>query len=86
MESAADADLLAALVGDVATDNRAVQAMLDQLLVEHAPLAADPTAAPGDAIVPTLFQVVVQCQDEHEQRGIFERLRAEGFQCRVMVL
>ncbi len=82
----ADAELLQSLVADVATDNQAVQAMLDNLLTEHLSLDVDDESAPSDVIVPTLFQVVVECQDEHEQRGLFERLSADGFKCRVTTL
>jgi hypothetical protein len=33
-----------------------------------------------------LWQVVVECRDEAEQREVFERLRGEGRKVRVMVL
>jgi hypothetical protein len=82
----ADAELLQSLVSDVATDNQAVQAMLDNMLTEHLSLDVDDESASSDVIVPTLFQVVVECEDEHEQRGLFERLSAEGFKCRVTAL
>ncbi len=82
----ADAELLGALLEDVATDNRDVQAMLDQLLAEHPPPDATDDEATDSVIVPTLFQVVVECSDEDEQRGVFERLSTEGFKCRAMVL
>jgi hypothetical protein len=82
----ADVELLETLVADVATDSEAVRALLNGLLEENAPLAVDDTTAPQDVIVPTLFRVLVECQDEHEQRGIFERLSADGFKCRVVTL
>jgi hypothetical protein len=36
--------------------------------------------------VPELWQVVVECRDEAEQREVFERLKAEGRKVRVHVL
>ena len=32
------------------------------------------------------YQVVVDCDDEDEQREVYERLKAEGYTCRLMVL
>jgi hypothetical protein len=82
----ADAELLRGLLESVETENRDVRAMLDQLLAEHVSWDAREVEESSEVIVPTLFQVVVECSDEHEQRGVFERLSAEGFKCRVMVL
>lgn len=36
--------------------------------------------------LPELYQVVVECADEAEQREVYERLRDEGRTCRAMVL
>jgi hypothetical protein len=82
----ADAELLRGLLENVETENRDVRAMLDQLLAEHVSWDAREVEESSEVIVPTLFQVVVECSDEHEQRGVFERLTAEGFKCRAMVL
>jgi hypothetical protein len=82
----ADAELLRGLLESVETENRDVRAMLDQLLAEHVSWDAREVEESSEVIVPTLFQVVVECSDEHEQRGVFERLTAEGFKCRAMVL
>jgi hypothetical protein len=35
---------------------------------------------------PELFQVVIECRNEAEQREVFERMRGEGRKVRVMVL
>lgn len=32
------------------------------------------------------YQVVVECATENDQRGLFERMREEGFLCRVLTL
>jgi hypothetical protein len=39
-----------------------------------------------DRTIPEIYQVVIECRHEREQRAVFERMRAEGFQCRVLTL
>jgi SNF2 family DNA or RNA helicase len=39
-----------------------------------------------DNELPALFQIIVECHDEDEQRALYERLAAEGFECRVVSL
>ena len=36
--------------------------------------------------IPSLLQIVVECQSEQEQQVLFEHLRKEGFPCRVLTL
>jgi hypothetical protein len=36
--------------------------------------------------VPEIYQVVVECRHEREQQAVFERMRGEGFRCRVLTL
>ena len=36
--------------------------------------------------VPESYQVVVECRDEADQENVFERMRAEGYRCRVLTL
>ncbi len=81
-----DAEMLAALLAEVETDNAAVRAMLDQLAEENG-AGGEPAGEPlGDVLVPEAFQVVVECRDETQQRDVFERLVGEGFKCRVLSL
>ncbi len=35
---------------------------------------------------PELYQIVVECQDEAQQRDLFERLLREGLKLRLLVL
>jgi len=35
---------------------------------------------------PELFQVVIECEGEDQQRELFERLRREGMKVRLLVL
>ncbi len=39
-----------------------------------------------DLDVPELYQVVVECRDEADQEGVYERMRQEGRKCRVLTL
>ena len=39
-----------------------------------------------EGTVPEIYQVVIECRHEREQRAVFERMRAEGFRCRVLTL
>jgi hypothetical protein len=36
--------------------------------------------------IPAILQIVVQCKTEEEQRDLYERLKKEGFPCRVLTL
>lgn len=36
--------------------------------------------------IPELYQVVVQCKDETDQRKLYERLTAENRTCRLIIL
>jgi hypothetical protein len=36
--------------------------------------------------IPESYQVVVECRDENDQQAVFERMRAEGYRCRVLTL
>lgn len=81
-----DAELLDKIVREVETSSAAVRSMLDELAAEHALSLADESSTPADLIVPSSFQVIVECGDEASQRALFERLCGEGFDCRVMSL
>lgn len=35
---------------------------------------------------PELYQVVIECQDEAEQRELFERMQVEGRRIKLLVL
>jgi hypothetical protein len=41
---------------------------------------------PRKQTVPRIYEVVVACRDEDDQRTVFERMRAEGYCCRVLTL
>jgi ParB-like chromosome segregation protein Spo0J len=80
-------EMLAELVGDVETENKAVQTLLDQLLHTSEQLPEEtPDASSQEVNVPEAFQVVVECRDEAEQQTVYERLNREGFKCKLLTL
>jgi hypothetical protein len=40
----------------------------------------------GEVPIPESFQVVIECKSETEQEQLFERMRFEGYKCRVLTL
>jgi ParB-like chromosome segregation protein Spo0J len=82
----ANEEVLAGLLSQVETENDAVQALLDQMLGDSdAAEEAEPEAEKAVAI-PETFQVVVECRDESEQQAVYERLSAEGYTCKLLML
>lgn len=86
---------LAELLADVETQSAALQAVLDDLLARHETEPPDENlaapsdekgAAPPGGLGTELFQVVVECRDEADQRAVFERLTAEGRKCKLLTL
>lgn len=81
-------DALAELVSRVETQSDAVRQLLDEMTHgrQVAELPKPPEAMPPEVDVPEAFQVVVECDDEDQQRSLVERLEAEGYKCRLLVL
>jgi len=48
--------------------------------------AADGSDERPEPDIPESWQVVVECTSEEDQQSVFERLRAEGYKCRVLTL
>jgi len=82
-----DEQTMANLLSTVNTENKAVQAMLDAMLrpQDPSPPATEPHPLPALSLHET-WQVVIECESEHQQRQVFERMAAEGFQCRLLSL
>jgi ParB-like chromosome segregation protein Spo0J len=74
------------LLAEVETESAAVQAMLDTLLPTAPGSAGGSMTAAPELTVPESYQVVVECRDEADQESIYERMRAEGYRCRVLTL
>jgi hypothetical protein len=86
-----DHGALQATLADVTTENAAVAELWRNLLATPEPASL---AAPDDSAEPDragrdlveLYQLLVECSDEQSQQDLFERLRSEGYQCRVLNL
>jgi hypothetical protein len=82
-----DHDVLTDLLAEVETESEALQAMLDRMLAEPEPPAEEDEPAAAAAVeVPELYQVVIECSDEAQQRELYERMTAEGLKCRLLTL
>ena len=79
-----DDDRLAELAANVSFESPAIRAMLDDLQRKAESAASE--SVPPEVDVPETFHVIVACRDEREQREVFDRLRAEGYACRVSTL
>ncbi|MDO4582946.1 MAG: ParB N-terminal domain-containing protein [Planctomycetia bacterium] len=75
--------LLTELIQGIETQSQAVQAMLEKSLTSQE--ATEPVFR-EEIVVPEVFQVVVECESETQQGEVYERLRSEGFQCRLLNL
>jgi hypothetical protein len=85
-QAESDAQMLAGLLAEVHTDSPGLASLLESLTASN-PLTAEADADDtDDLIIPASFQVVVECADEQQQRELYERMRAEGYTCRVLSL
>jgi ParB-like chromosome segregation protein Spo0J len=84
----ADRDVLVELLAEVETENDAVQKLLKDLPTQpELPLENESEGIPpAEVAVPEAFQVVVECRDETQQRGVYEKLINEGYTCRLLML
>ena len=84
-----DHDALAQLASEIEFDSPALRELLQETMRNDAEEPDDSDATPETNTVesvPELFQVLVECQDEDDQRSLFERLSAEGYTCRLLTL
>jgi len=81
----ADERQLAALLDEVQTQSDAVAEMLQRLACETSAAVRDAREQSTPELV-ECWQVLVDCADEAEQRAVYERLVADGFRCRLLVM
>jgi len=78
---------LHSLLAEVQTESAAVRGLFETLANEKSPAVFDRKAAASREVhIPDSYQVVVECRDEDDQKIVFERMRAEGYRCRVLTL
>jgi hypothetical protein len=82
-----DQTMLNDLLAQVETENVAVQELLRSLSHSSSDdCGFDSGSDRPEVPIPEVFQILVTCQDEEEQREVFEQLTAEGRSCRIVNL
>lgn len=77
-------ELYADLIAEMETSSAAVRELLDQTL--GIPEGIESAIPQTEAVIPTIFQIVVDCESEDEQRELYERFRGEGLKCKLINL
>ena len=81
-----DQEQLATLLAEVECISPEIEELLNGIArMAHETEGQSPQEDVAVAI-PELWQVVVECCDETDQREVFERMRGEGRRCRVLML
>jgi hypothetical protein len=73
------------LLAQIETENIAVQEFLRSLTDSQSSRCGSDAAVP-EVAVPEVYQILVTCRDETEQREIFEQLTGDGRTCRIVNL
>ncbi len=84
----ADRQQVSDLVESCAFEHPQVMEMLDALekeLDESTMSFGDVPDRP-EVEIPESYQVVIECEGEQEQEQVYERMRKEGYRCRVLTL
>jgi hypothetical protein len=81
-----DAEALQSLLAEVDLNDPALRSLADALLEDSTAVTDNRAARDREVVVPEVYQVVIDCDGEAQQRTMFERLRGEGFRCRVVNL
>ncbi len=76
------------LIQSSAFENEHVTEMLNQLErdIQRSNQALKDPVDGVEVEIPELFQVVIECRNEEEQQTMYERMRKEGYRCRVLTL
>ena len=76
---------LAALLAGVETENQALGQLLDDL-ARQVPAASEELSPADQALPDELFQIVIECRGEEEQRDLFQEFMGRGLHCRLLNL
>lgn len=78
-----DDEKLAELLEGISTDNEALQEMLDELAGEEIELEEENAK---EVKIPELYQVIVHCENESDQKETFDKLSEQGFKCSLVMM
>lgn len=78
-----DTEKLTDLLSDVRTGNAAVGEMLADMAKRAIPA---PSEEPADQQLNHQYNILITCEDEHQQVALLQRLSEEGLQCRAFVV
>jgi hypothetical protein len=78
-------EALEALLAEVETESQALGQLLDDL-ARQLPAAADELASADKSLPDELFQIVIECRGEEEQRDLFQEFTGRGLRCRLLNL
>ena len=84
-----DEELLRELTANLETQNEAVRNLVDSMLENNAEPLDDlenELKTPNEVAVPELFQILIVCDGEEEQKELFERFQQEGLNCKLLNL
>lgn len=82
----ADQQKLGELLHGIETGNQAVADMLTALAEENDIVPTGTGEEKPEVEINELYQVVVDCSGEDQQEELYERLKGEGFKCKVLTL
>jgi ParB-like chromosome segregation protein Spo0J len=81
-----DTEALAELASELDLQSPVLRDLLHEMLSVPGNDEESPDSPVLPQSLPESFQVVVECEDEEQQREVFERLSAEGYNCRLLTL
>ena len=81
-----DQTMLDKLVANIETENVAVQEFLREMMESQPSGCGSDVDVASEVNVPEVFQIIVTCQDETEQRTCYELLTEQGYTARVVSL
>lgn len=84
-----DETLLRELTDNLETQNEAIQNLVNSMLEQNAAeLESENGTSPLPSVVdvPELFQILVICSDEQEQKELFDQLTQDGRNCKLLNL
>ncbi len=81
-----DQDLLEELVRSVETSDAAIRTFLGELIASDETETGEANGSNREVLVPELYQVLVECENEEQQRELYEELVERRFNARLQCM